>query len=134
MSAFRYLQRTATRPALNTSSFLPSTRLSSPPTTRALSLLSPRRPMIPISSILPSIPGPTTTTLPATETLDLLPKISSHPAIGGAMQVRCGPRNTYSPSHFVRKRRHGFLSRLRTKNGRKTLMRRIKKGRHSLSH
>ncbi|PQE31951.1 ribosomal L34 protein [Rutstroemia sp. NJR-2017a WRK4] len=65
--------------------------------------------------------------------LDLLPKISAHPALG-ATQVRCGPRNTFSPSHFVRKRRHGFLSRIRTRKGRATLQRRKSKKRGSLSH
>ncbi|KAF2239351.1 hypothetical protein EV356DRAFT_171107 [Viridothelium virens] len=45
-----------------------------------------------------------------------------------------GPRNTFNPSHFVRKRRHGFLSRLRTKNGRKILKRRRLKRRTTLSH
>ncbi|KUJ15543.1 uncharacterized protein LY89DRAFT_783674 [Mollisia scopiformis] len=67
------------------------------------------------------------------ETLDLLPKISTHPALG-ATQIRCGPRNTFSPSHFVRKRRHGFLSRIRTRKGRMTLARRRAKKRSTLSH
>ncbi|PMD34705.1 hypothetical protein L207DRAFT_557163 [Hyaloscypha variabilis F] len=65
--------------------------------------------------------------------LDLLPKISSHPALG-ATQIRCGPRDTFSPSHFVRKRRHGFLSRIRTRKGRMTLARRRAKKRSTLSH
>ncbi|KAF4629902.1 hypothetical protein G7Y89_g8247 [Cudoniella acicularis] len=42
-------------------------------------------------------------------------KMSTHPAME-AMQVRCAPRNTFNPSHFVRKRRHGFLARLRTQS------------------
>ena len=67
------------------------------------------------------------------EALDLLPKISTHPALG-SLQVRCGPRNTFNPSHFVRKRRHGFLSRIRTRKGRATLKRRRAKGRSTLSH
>jgi large subunit ribosomal protein L34 len=69
----------------------------------------------------------------SSETLDLVGKISAHPGLG-SMQIRCGPRDTYNPSHLVRKRRHGFLSRIRTKKGRKTLMRRVKKGRWNLSH
>ncbi|SZF01557.1 unnamed protein product [Blumeria hordei] len=67
------------------------------------------------------------------ELLDLQPKISTHPALG-ATQVRSGPRNTFSPSHFVRKRRHGFLSRVKTQKGRKTLARRRAKKRTTLSH
>ncbi|KAH8598112.1 hypothetical protein B0O99DRAFT_567423 [Bisporella sp. PMI_857] len=67
------------------------------------------------------------------EALDLLPKISSHPALEG-IQIRCGPRDTFNPSHFVRKRRHGFLSRIRTRKGRATLQRRKNKKRSTLSH
>lgn len=66
-------------------------------------------------------------------TLDLYPRITSHPAFS-SMQIRCGPRNTFNPSHFVRKRRHGFLSRARTRKGRMTLLRRKSKRRNTLSH
>ncbi|KAF2185087.1 hypothetical protein K469DRAFT_577442 [Zopfia rhizophila CBS 207.26] len=101
---------------------------------RSLSLLSPRRPRLTFSPVLPSSSTPSTAQTPTNaETLDLLPKISSHPGLLST-QVRCGPRDTYNPSHFVRKRRHGFLSRLRTKNGRKTLKRRLLKKRSTLSH
>jgi large subunit ribosomal protein L34 len=50
------------------------------------------------------------------------------------LQVRGAKRDTYDPSHRVRKRRHGFLSRLRSKNGRNTLKRRKLRGRNTLSH
>ncbi|PKY41497.1 hypothetical protein RhiirA4_396066 [Rhizophagus irregularis] len=40
----------------------------------------------------------------------------------------------YQPSNIVRKRRHGFLARLRSKSGRKILTRRRMKGRKYLSH
>ncbi|KAH9904716.1 hypothetical protein F4778DRAFT_730477 [Xylariomycetidae sp. FL2044] len=70
--------------------------------------------------------------------LDLVPKtaITSHPSLSGAAsQIRCGPRPTMArTSRLVRKRRHGFLSRIRTKNGRKTLQRRREKKRSMLSN
>ena len=107
--------------------------------TRALSLLSPRRPQFlpPSFAVSPSAsPSTASSTLPTAADgtlLDLVPKISLHPAVLG-MQVRNGPRNTFDPSHRVRKRRHGFLARLRSRTGRKVLKRRTLKGRQSLTH
>jgi len=49
-------------------------------------------------------------------------------------QVRGAKRNTYDPSNVVRKRRHGFLARLRSRTGRKILKRRMLKGRSTLSY
>ncbi|KAI6119845.1 ribosomal protein L34-domain-containing protein, partial [Pisolithus croceorrhizus] len=40
----------------------------------------------------------------------------------------------YQPSQRRRKRKHGFLSRKKTANGRKILQRRLAKGRLALSH
>jgi large subunit ribosomal protein L34 len=95
------------------------------------SFLTPsRRPTIFPSRTSSSLPTNVTV---GEEALDLQPKISTHPALG-SIQVRCGPRNTFNPSHFVRKRRHGFLSRIRTRKGRATLKRRRAKGRSTLSH
>jgi large subunit ribosomal protein L34 len=75
-------------------------------------------------------PGaPSTALTGSPEMLDIMGKISSSAAFAGT-QIRCGPRDTYNPSHIVRKRRHGFLTRLRTK----MLMRRLVKGRTNLSH
>ncbi|EFX04750.1 prenyl protease ste24 [Grosmannia clavigera kw1407] len=71
-------------------------------------------------------------------TLDLVAptSISRHPALAGfGSQLRCGPRATMErTSRLIQKRRHGFLSRIRTKNGRKTLQRRRAKGRKRLSY
>ena len=42
-------------------------------------------------------------------------------------------KRTYSPSVKKRARRHGFRSKMKTRGGRKTLARRRKKGRTSLT-
>ncbi|ORX95188.1 39S ribosomal protein L34, mitochondrial-like protein [Basidiobolus meristosporus CBS 931.73] len=55
--------------------------------------------------------------------------------VNGMEQIRCVTYgNEYQPSNLVRKRRHGFLARIRTKSGRRILNRRKLKGRKYLSH
>ncbi|KIN03784.1 hypothetical protein OIDMADRAFT_158610 [Oidiodendron maius Zn] len=103
---------------------------------RTFTSLATRRPTIFHFSINPSLsisPSLVSTDVSAETSLDIFPKISRHPALSST-QIRCGPRNTFSPSHFVRKRRHGFLSRIRTRKGRATLERRRAKKRGTLSH
>ncbi|PSN65629.1 hypothetical protein BS50DRAFT_575607 [Corynespora cassiicola Philippines] len=144
MNAFRCVRAVGAasssllRPSLARTTAAPQSA-TFPSSMRNMSLLSARRPMLPLTSGPSTLPAPGTTPsstsqLPAADALDLASRLSAHPAMAGAMQIRCGPRDTYNPSHFVRKRRHGFLSRIRTKKGRKLLMRRLKKGRWNLSH
>ncbi|KAL5379095.1 hypothetical protein DPSP01_008727 [Paraphaeosphaeria sporulosa] len=138
MNALRCLRAVARPSAAPASLLTPAatSRFSMPSSARSISLLAPRRPMLqnPATGFTLPTPGSATSpAIPSAEALDLASKISAHPAIG-SMQIRCGPRDTYNPSHLVRKRRHGFLSRIRTKKGRKLLMRRLKKGRWNLSH
>lgn len=80
--------------------------------------------------------APTAPAASTGEAPDILPTaaITSHPALA-ASQIRWMKRRTMErTSRLKRKRTHGFLSRIRTRNGRKTLQRRKSKGRYFLSN
>ncbi|KAI5241423.1 hypothetical protein E4T47_06797 [Aureobasidium subglaciale] len=112
----------------STASLLQSTlrplAASQPAQSRTFSLLSARRPT------LPSTP---TSTLSLNTTLEL-PTLPAASTTLTLLQARGPKRDTFDPSHRVRKRRSGFLARLRTRNGRNLLKRRRLKKRSTLSH
>ncbi|KAI1214655.1 uncharacterized protein F4807DRAFT_404128 [Annulohypoxylon truncatum] len=122
------LQSLATR---RTFSSLPSLR----PTTLASSSTIFRSSTLSQTSFTPA-PNSSSS---ASVLLDLVPKtaVTSHPSLAGcAAQMRFGPRpeKMARTSRLKRKRKHGFLSRIRTRNGRKILQRRKAKGRSFLSN
>ncbi|GAA5913478.1 mitochondrial 54S ribosomal protein bL34m MRX14 [Sporobolomyces salmoneus] len=97
----------------------------------------------PFSTLFRSAPSPTRSLLSSLRP-SLSPSIvSSSPILSllsqqtaqGDQQKRFAVYGAeYQPSQVRRKRKHGFLVRKRSKNGRKTLMRRWAKGRKFLSH
>ncbi|KAM3561616.1 hypothetical protein ARSEF4850_003115 [Beauveria asiatica] len=104
---------------------------------RTFTTLSPLRPSLYANSLRRPSAMTAFIPLPSTATaVDVVAPstISAHPALaGGASQIRCGPRNTMNgATRLVQKRRHGYLSRKRTRTGRAILKRRRQKGRAKL--
>jgi large subunit ribosomal protein L34 len=92
----------------------------------SLTYLAPRRPCL--TAQIPKLETPSTSPQSIAPLAALSPMCN-------AIQVRGGHRRaTLDPSHRVRKRRHGFLARNRSKTGRRILMRRRLKHRKSLTH
>ncbi|KAK0383715.1 hypothetical protein NLU13_9626 [Sarocladium strictum] len=107
-----------------------------PQSSRTFTTFTPLRPTLSSSPSLAIRPNLTSFTPPAAScSADLVPKtaISAHPALCD-MQVRCGPRNTMNGhTRLIQKRRSGFLARMRSKTGRKILMRRRVKNRKRMA-
>lgn len=125
LSTLTTLQKRFVAPAAPQPPFPPAANSPSPLVSSSLTTQYP-----PCRPRMPPCPDRLASASPP---VDHLPRISLHPSMS-SVQVRNAPRNTFNPSHRVRKRRHGFLSRLRTRTGRNLLKRRMLKRRSTLSH
>ncbi|KAK6529045.1 hypothetical protein TWF694_004265 [Orbilia ellipsospora] len=125
------------RPALRCLRYPPISPSSIISTTSKRTFTSLLRP----SSILPrtsnyiasTIPRPTLS-ITSTSPFPSIISPSQSSSILPLTQTRGHRRKTYNPSHIVRKRRFGFLARLRSKTGKNIIKRRKEKGRKALTH
>ncbi|KAL2760490.1 hypothetical protein ACRALDRAFT_2024457 [Sodiomyces alcalophilus JCM 7366] len=121
---------------------LPTTQTANALSKRSFSSFVPLRPTLSArpavfarpttSPFTPAFQNPAVTdTTTGSIAADLVPKtsITAHPALA-LSQIRCGPRNTMNRNtRLIHKRRHGFVSRMKTREGRKIIKRRRAKGR-----
>lgn len=88
-----------------------------------------------LSSLRPSLTSLSASSPSASSSSPILSLLASQPAAIAPQQKRFAVYGAeYQPSTLKRKRKHGFLKRLRTRSGRNVLSRRFSKGRKYLSH
>ncbi|KAJ5907427.1 Ribosomal protein L34 [Penicillium taxi] len=105
----------------------PSSLLSSRPFSSILFSTPARQPIQTTQSLTSRLSSPT-------PTLSLFSQTQPEQARSFSASAALGaPRNTFNPSRRVQKRRHGFLSRNKTHNGRRIITRRRLKGRRNVS-
>ena len=132
------LARTVLRTTLGAISKAPHTR--SLPSTSALSAFRSPAPTSRLASSLSRFsflghPCSGASAHPFLSSSSTLPPPSRPSLLSLLPQVRTVTYGSeYQPSQRVRKRRHGFLARIRSRGGRKVLIRRRMKGRRFLSH
>ncbi|ELR20242.1 ribosomal protein L34, putative, partial [Acanthamoeba castellanii str. Neff] len=115
-------------PTLSTSSPLPVSRRP----VAAFSDVSPRMAMVPLDRTLEIAPTPRDSVLDMVlPTLPLPLDAPLYPTTEGNAPMEAVKR-TYQPSTVKRHHTHGFLVRMRSKNGRRTIARKKEKGRHKL--